>query len=95
MKRFYRHSPGRIAFASGLLLTGLLSAVPASAADPAVSSEAGASCREEARRVPLFQQGGNPKLHPLPRYENRLVKICDGQIVSQTVQRHPSKEEKG
>lgn len=73
------------------LLLGMLSVASANAADSAKSGNEGASCREETRRVAVWQQGGNPKFNQSPRFEERLVKVCDGKVVSQVPQRSAAK----
>jgi hypothetical protein len=81
----------RIVVPASLMLLGALASVTASAADAAkATSENGASCREETRRVAVWQQGGNPKFNQVPRFEMRAVKVCDGKVVSQPEQRSAS-----
>jgi hypothetical protein len=81
----------RIVVPASLMLMGALSSVAASAADTAKpGSENNASCRDETRRVAVWQQGGNPKFNQVPRFETRAVKVCDGKVVTQPEQRSAS-----
>jgi hypothetical protein len=79
----------RVTFPAFLLI-GLLGGATASAADDSKPGEGGASCRDETRRVAVWQQGGNPKSNQHARFETRVVKVCDGKVVSQSDERSAS-----
>lgn len=74
---------------SSLMLIGALSAAAAGATESKKADEA-ASCKEEMRRVAVWQQGGNPKFNNHPRFEERLVTVCDGKVVHKPEQRNAS-----
>lgn|GEM_PF-73729 len=67
---------------ASLLLIALIAGGGASAAQAGEAHDAGASCSEEVRRVQVTPKGGSPKLRPLPHFEERAVKICDGKAIS-------------
>jgi hypothetical protein len=62
-------------------LAALFATPMASAADGAKSSDAGAGCRQETRRVAVWPSG-NPKIVSIVRFETKSVTICDGKVVA-------------
>ena len=72
---------GRIA-ATLLLLGGCAAA---GAADVDKVSDAGASCRQETKRVVVWPHG-SPKAPQMPRFEQRKVTVCDAQVAQPTAQ---------
>lgn len=65
-----------------LLVTGLFGALAVSAADTATGADA--SCRQETKRVAVWPRVP-PKAPQMARFEDRLLTICDGKIVSSVV----------
>lgn len=95
MKARDRKTSARVVLPVGLLVLGLFGGAQAGVADEAKADETSASCREETRRVALPPRGGNPKFHRPSRYEERLVTVCDGKIVSQAQHRDASNQADG
>lgn len=58
------------------MTAALLMAGPALAADK--SGKTDASCRQETKRVTVWQHG--PKASGAPRFENREVTVCDAKV---------------
>ena len=77
-----RKASSRAALPAGLLLIGLFGAASVSAADSADAAGSKASCGQETRKVAVWPQGGNPKNNQHARFEERVVMVCDGKVVS-------------
>ena len=79
----------RTAAAASLLTLGLFAAAAAGASESAKASEP-ASCKEEVRKVAVWAYAANPKNKQSPRFEDRLVTVCDGKVVKTSNERAAS-----
>ncbi|MEJ1962744.1 MAG: hypothetical protein WDO56_14845 [Gammaproteobacteria bacterium] len=64
---------------AGLLALGLFSTFSINAAERPVTAAPADSptCHQETRRVAAWPVGGNPKLQQIPRFETRMLTVCD------------------
>jgi hypothetical protein len=92
MRSFDRKFPARVIAPASLLFLSMFGAISASAADAPTPSETSASCREETRRVAVWQQGGSPKSNQSPRFEKRTVTVCNGKVMSPKPQKNASNQ---
>jgi hypothetical protein len=67
---------------------GLLAGFSAGVAAAAEPGDTGASCQQETRRVTVWPKG-SPKSGMLPRFEERVVSVCNGKVVSWKAQQAP------
>ena len=74
---------------AGVLIAGLLAATSAHASEGAKDGQP-ASCKEETRKVAVWNYAGNPKNKQSPRFEERLVTVCDGKVVKTSTERSAS-----
>ena len=81
--------PVRATLSASLLMLGLLVGASAQASEGAKDGQP-ASCKEEVRKVAVWAYAANPKTKQSPRFEDRLVTVCDGKVVKTSTERSAS-----
>jgi hypothetical protein len=89
MKQSTSRAPARSILSLSVVLLGLsggLSAFTAEAAAERGGNDSKASCQQEMRRVTIWPTGSS-KTGMLPRFEERMVTVCNGKVVSWQTQK--------